>query len=292
MILVQLNGGLGNQLFQYAFGRRIALDRRAELRFDLSAFTSQNRQYKLHHFNVIGSPANASELKRFFWWKQENTINSLVYRLWNAGKAYYRRRWVEEQSIGFDKNILKCPREVYLRGYWQSEKYYKDIESILREDLTVKQPLYGPNLSMMEKIKSCTAVSVHIRRGDYVLDPPTTRTHGVLPLEYYQAATALILEHIPNPTFFVFSDDIPWIKGNLHVERADIIYVDHNSDEMDFEDLRLMSHCQHHIVANSSFSWWGAWLSSNENKMVVAPRKWYAIDLDTSDLVPESWIRL
>jgi len=291
MVLIQLNGGLGNQLFQYAFGRRIALDRKAELRFDLSAFTSQNRQYKLHYFNVIGSPASASELKQFFWWKQ-NTIFSLFYRLWSACKAYYRRRWVEEQSIGFDKNMLMCPREVYLRGYWQSEKYFKEIESILREELTVQHPLNGSNLSMMERIKSCTAVSLHVRRGDYVWDPPTNSTHGILPLEYYQAAIGLILEHVPTPTFFVFSDDIAWVKENLRIERAEVVFVDHNSTEMDYEDLRLMSHCQHHILANSSFSWWGAWLSSKEDKLVIAPRKWYAIDLDTRDLVPEGWIQL
>ena len=291
MVLVELNGGLGNQLFQYAFGRRIALDRKAELRFDLSAFTSQIRQYKLQNFHIVGSPANAAELKRFFWWKH-NSISSLVYRLWDASKVYYRRRCVDEQSIGFDKNILKCPREVYLRGYWQSEKYFKDVAPTLHEELTVKVPLSGPNLSMMEKIKSCTAVSLHVRRGDYVSDPPTTSTHGILPLEYYQAAIYLILERIPIPTFFVFSDEVPWVRENLRVEGAEVIYVEHNSTKMDYEDLRLMSHCQHHIVANSSFSWWGAWLCANDSKMVIAPQKWYAIDLDTRDLIPEDWIRL
>lgn len=216
----------------------------------------------------------------------------MIYRLWNASKAYYHRRWVDEQSIRFDKNVLKCPREVYLCGYWQTEKYFVEIAPILREDLTVKQPLGGSNLGMMEKIKACTAVSLHVRRGDYVADPPTASTHGILPLEYYQAAIGLIRERISAPTFFVFSDEIPWVRENLRVDDAEVVYVDHNSTDTDYEDLRLMSHCQHHIIANSSFSWWGAWLSSYENKIVIAPRKWYAIDLDTRDLVPESWIRL
>jgi len=288
MVLVQLNGGLGNQLFQYALGRRIAFDRDVELRFETSAFKIQSREYKLHQFNVKGSPASTNEIKRFIR-REQNPWLAMFYQLWNAKKPYYQRIIVDEQAVPFDENILKTSRNVFLRGYWQSEKYFKAIESILREDLTLKAPPSGLNHGLAEQIRSCNAVSLHIRRGDYITNSATNQTHGALSIEYYQTAASFILRRFSDATFFVFSDDIPWGKENLNI-KSPKIFVNHNTEKTDYEDLRLMSLCQHHIVANSSFSWWGAWLNPNKKKMVIAPKKWYSISVDTKDLIPEDWI--
>jgi hypothetical protein len=288
MVLVQLNGGLGNQLFQYALGRRIAFDRDVELRFETSAFKVQSREYKLHHFNIKGSPAMINEIARFVR-AEQNPWLAMLYRLWNKRQPYYRRIIVDEQAVPFDENILKATGNVFLRGYWQSEKYFKAIEPVLREELTLKTPPGGLNLELAEHIKSCNAISLHIRRGDYVTNSATNETHGVLSIEYYETAANLILGSFPDATVFVFSDDIPWAKANLNIKPRKI-FVNHNTEKTDYEDLRLMSLCQHHIIANSSFSWWGAWLTSNEMKMVVAPKKWYSINVDTKDLIPEGWM--
>jgi hypothetical protein len=290
MIIVQLNGGLGNQLFQYALGRRLSLDKNTDLRFDVNAFKTQKREYKLHHFNVAGSQANLAEIEFFLWWKKHPQL-ARIHRFREEHKPYYQRRIIEQQAAGFDKNILKSPDNVYLMGYWQSEKYFKDIAAILIKDLTVTHPLTGQNLELAGDIKSTEAVSLHVRRGDYATDPSTNRRHGTLPLEYYHRAIDLILQRHPNSVFFIFSDDIPWIKDNLGVN-SEIVFVDHNSEKTDYEDLRLMSYCQHHIIANSSFSWWGAWLCLNEDKIVVAPKKWFGGQTIPQDLIPENWITI
>jgi hypothetical protein len=288
MVLIQLNGGLGNQLFQYAIGRRIAFDRGVELRFDTGAFAIQKREYKLQHFNVKGSPASINEIKRFIR-REQNPRLSMLSRLWNGKKAYYRRIIVDEQAVPFDENILKVPGNVFLRGYWQSQKYFKVIEPILREELTLLTPPSGLNLGLAEQIRSCTAISLHVRRGDYVTNSATNQTHGTLSVEYYKTAADVILRFIPDATFFIFSDDIPWVKENLNM-KSSTIFVNHNTEKTDYEDLRLMSLCQHHIIANSSFSWWGAWLNPKREKMIVAPKKWYSINVDTKDLIPEDWM--
>lgn len=290
MVLVQLNGGLGNQLFQYALGRKIALDRNTVPRFETSAFRTQSRQYKLHHYQVKGAPATEKEVNRFLRWEQNLGLKR-VYRLYNSKRPYYRRLIVDEQSVPFDNNILKVSKNVFLRGYWQSEKYFHDITEILRQDLELKTPLSGLNLEMAKKIQSNLSVSLHVRRGDYATDMATHQTHGLLPPDHYRAAIDHILALFPEASFFVFSDDIYWVRENLNID-APHCYVDHNTGQTDFEDLRLMSLCKHHIIANSSFSWWGAWLCQNPEKMVVAPRQWYRIEIDTRDLVPEDWIRL
>jgi len=290
MVLVQLNGGLGNQLFQYALGRRIALIRDAALHFETSAFQFQNREYKLHHYNIKGSPASERDVKRFLRWEQNPKLRG-IYGLYHTNRPYYRRHIVDEQSVPFDENILQVPKSVFLRGYWQSEKYFVAIENILREDLQVKTRLDGLNLETAEKINRCLAVSLHIRRSDYVTDAATNQTHGLLSLEYYRRAISFILHSFPAATFFVFSDDSPWVKANLHIE-APHFFIDHNTYKTDYEDLRLMSFCKHHIIANSSFSWWGAWLCRNPDKKVVAPKQWYSIEIDTRDLLPEDWIKL
>lgn len=288
MILVSLNGGLGNQLFQYALGRRLAHERGVELRFDLSLLAPglSLRQYRLDGFRVYGSPVSAQELKRFYFLGRNRYFRNLdaIAQGW---LPYYRRREVHEQSSLFDANILKVPSSAILHGYWQSEKYFSDIRSLLLQDLRLKVPFDEINQQLHRQICSTDSVNLHIRRGDYVQNPKTNQMHGVLPLDYYQRAMQKLEETVTAPHYYVFSDDIPWAR--LHLKDENITFVEHNGEQGDYIDLALMSACKYHILANSSFSWWAAWLSEYSRKQVFAPRQWYKKERDTRDLIPPDW---
>jgi hypothetical protein len=196
---------------------------------------------------------------------------------------------IAERHFHFDPRILDLPGNVYLDGYWQSEKYFKDIESIIRSEFIVKTMSDPANEAMSERICGTESVSVHVRRKDYVSDSATSRIHGGCSLAYYYAAAERIARAVAEPHFFVFSDDAQWARENLDLKYP-TTFVTHNGPDKNYEDLRLMTLCNHHIVANSTFSWWGAWLSINPDKMVIAPRKWFAeSDLDCRDLIPDSW---
>jgi hypothetical protein len=177
---------------------------------------------------------------------------------------------------------------VYLAGCWQSERYFKDIEDVIRREFTVKIKPDANNERTTALINSVNAVSLHIRRDDYV----TNQRHGTCALAYYQQAVEIISRKVSSPYFFVFCDDILWAKENLKLKYP-TVFISHNDAAKDFEDLRLMTQCSHHITANSTFSWWGAWLNKKYDKIVIAPGKWFNDEgINTKDLIPEGWIRI
>ena len=187
---------------------------------------------------------------------------------------------------------MKQEGNVYLEGFWHSEKYFKDIENVIRQEFTIRDEPDALNKEMANKIMACEPVSIHIRRGDYVSDKKTNEFHGTCSLEYYNDAIGIITKEIKAPHFFVFSDDPVWVQDNLKLKFS-TTYLVYNGAEKAYEDLRLMSLCKHHIIANSSFSWWGAWLSGNPYKIVIAPKKWFNDEtIDTSDLIPDEWFRI
>jgi hypothetical protein len=180
----------------------------------------------------------------------------------------------------------------YLRGYWQSPKYFASIEALVRKDFTVRQAIVGENLRVAKQIAACNAVSLHVRRGDFADNAETNRYHGTCGPEYYAAAEALLRQRVGDVTVFVFSDDPEWVRQNLRLE-SPMIVVGHNGPDQDYEDLRLMTLCRHHVIANSTFSWWGAWLSSNPAKTVVAPKRWFrGAEHSTADMIPQNWVRI
>jgi hypothetical protein len=183
------------------------------------------------------------------------------------------------------------PSQCYLTGYWQSEKYFSSVEAEIRKDFTFNKPLIDRNLELSAKMATCGSISLHIRRGDYVSDAQTSAILGVCPLDYYRNAVAYVADRVANPQFFVFSDDIEWARENLGLDHPSE-YIDHNRGAESYCDMQLMSKCRHHIIANSSFSWWGAWLNPHADKIVVAPKRWFAGSLDSTDLVPQTWTRL
>ena len=194
-------------------------------------------------------------------------------------------------QVMIEIDSLKTSRKVYLDGYWQSEKYFAEITNILRKDLCLRDPLHPINADYAQQIRSNKAVSLHIRRGDY-LEPNYSKVFYHCDEAYYRNAMDLILRNYPDAHFFVFSDDLEWAKQNLAVY-SKISYIENNSLKRDWEFIYLMSLCQHHIIANSSFSWWGAWLNENPDKMVIAPQKWFiSPQKNTADLIPSTWVRL
>ena len=188
-------------------------------------------------------------------------------------------------SIGDQKNIL-------LSGYWQSENYFLEIRDILLNEISPKyklRPEYGQAKS---KIDLSESVAIHVRRGDYVSNPRSANLNGVLPLRYYQNALDYIKLNLNHPHFFVFSDDIPWVKSHFDFRGENHTFIEGVKDPNAIEELELMRSCKHHIIANSSFSWWGAWLGSNKNQVVIAPSQWYASKLTPPELLPPQWVRL
>jgi hypothetical protein len=179
----------------------------------------------------------------------------------------------------------------YLSGYWQSYRYFDDIADQLRTELTPLTPPTPKDSKLIRSMISTNSVSVHVRRGDYITQKAAAAFHGNSSVEYYDKALAKICTLVQDPRFFVFSDDLGWVKNNMKFPGA-TNFVDHNDGDTAFQDLRLMSTCKHHIIANSSFSWWGAWLNPNDKKIVVAPSLWFADHRQTPTLIPKSWLRV
>ena len=289
-MIVQLIGGLGNQLFQYAAGRAVAQRNQTDLKLDIRGFkTYALRAYRLGLYNVVEDFATPQEIYRLRP-RRRHMIRRLQHRILRQFAPPYRQPVFRERSVyAVDPDLFKLQQDVYLIGYWQSEQYFADIADRVRREFTLKQAPDEPNRRMLDQIDRTNSVSLHVRRGDYATDPTTNRVHGTLSTTYYDDAIQYIAERVANPHFFIFSDDIPWVKENLRLTFPRT-YIEHNGAEQDYEDLRLMSHCQHHIIANSSFSWWGAWLSSFAGKVVVAPRQWYAqTTVDVSSRYPSGW---
>lgn len=289
MIIVKLIGGLGNQLFQYAAARRISYLNHIPLKLDISEFARYKlHKYSLMHFNIVEEMATPEEIQAF---KPRILFSRQAFRYLSLFNIL-NRSYVMERHFHFDPALLKINHGVYLDGYWQSEKYFLDIEEVVRKELSVKTPPDSWNEQMMERIRKEAAVSLHIRRADYVTNSHTLTVHGCCSLDYYHHAVNLVAEKVESPHFFVFSDAPAWAKSNLQLPFP-ATFVEHNGPDKNYEDLRLMSLCRHNILANSTFSWWGAWLNAHPDKMVIAPQKWFNTDkMDPRDLVPQGWIKI
>jgi hypothetical protein len=285
-------GGLGNQMFQYAAGRRLAYVHRTELKLDLSWFNeiaakATPRKYELAAFKFHPLIASSEDVARYL--KPPYLLSAL--NVLNRLFPLVGQKHITEKHFHFDPAILSLPDNVYLDGYWQSPRYFVDIEEVIRSEFTITSELTALNKQITEFIARTESVAVHIRRGDYVANPVTSRYHGTCTLDYYRAAVDAIASRVKKPHFFLFSDDPAWTKNNL-LSIQPMTMIDHNGPDKAYEDMRLMSLCRHHIIANSSFSWWGAWLSRRPDKIVVAPRKWFGEkQVNTDDLLPEQWLR-
>lgn len=292
MVISNIIGGLGNQMFQYAAGRALSLRLGVALKLDTSGFLG----YKLHQgfelkrlLNCDAEIASEHDLKNVLGWQHSQLAKRFLRK--PPLKIFRKKNLVVEPSFNYWDGLRQLNDCVYLDGYWQSERYFNDYAEIVRNDFSFNLPFSDQNLVLAHKISSVNSVSLHVRRGDYVTNAKNAFI-GSCPLNYYEKAISFIKSSIQTPLFFVFSDDINWVKSNLKLD-ASAVLVNHNDGSESYNDMRLMSMCKHQIIANSSFSWWGAWLNENQNKIVIAPKKWFATDkFDSSDLLPPSWIRL
>ena len=292
MILVQILGGLGNQMFQFAAAYALALRCGVPCKVDLRDFGPNNpRRYELDRF--VGAPqaATPDELPQPPGRWRSRAIR-LAARCGLPSLLRERGRFVESPISSYDDRFAALKDPVYLSGYYQSERYFQEAADEIRHIYTFRETPSGKNAALIARIVAGNSVSVHVRRGDYVSDPKTNRYHGTCEADYYARAVGLIASKVREPEFFVFSDDPDWAEANLTFPGPST-FVAHNTGDAASEDMRLMSICGHHVIANSSFSWWGAWLNPSAGKIVVAPQRWFRGGAhDTRDLIPSSWVRL
>lgn len=299
MIIIKLKGGLGNQLFQYAFGRRIAIDNNLPLKLDIvSGYNNDfyKRLYRLKHFNIQAEIASTEDLNKAIILQSPSIIGKSI-RFASRFRPYYKNYVVKELHYFFDTNVLRPNKNVYFDGYWQSERYFIKIKDIILKEFTVKYPFNGINLAIANKIQATNSVCIHIRRNhgistDGKVDINAVENiYGQVSLNYYYDAVKYLSNKFNNMRFFVFSDNPEWAKRNLKLSYP-TQFISHNIGK-EYEDLRLISLCKHNIIANSTFSWWGAWLSTNPNKIVIAPKNWVNdnyMSIQNKDLFPQSWI--
>jgi hypothetical protein len=298
-LIAQIKGGIGNQLFCYASARRIAFANDAELVIDdISGFSSDhlyNRQYSLDVFNFVASKANLSQRMEPF-----GRLRRGIKRRLNSILPLSRKRYIYQEGVQFDPAILSLrlqEGDTYFDGFGQSEDYFADIESIIRDDLVIAPPLNDQNKKIAIAIQSSNAVAIHVRW----FSPSNRRSGDHLALQYYQEAISHMISAVANPHFFIFSDQMAITRemlGSLLPLHL-VTYVEHNnSEEMAYADLWLMSQCQHFIIANSTFSWWGAWLGEKKNiSQIYAPAKYvnpnHSVTAWGFDrLIPDRWITL
>ena len=290
-VIVRIYGGLGNQLFMYACGLALACRRQRPLLIDVGGLGSeQNRPFALGNFDLRALPATADDVRHI-----RGFSDSKFSREW----FNFRRslgltgnsRYIREKGWPFDPKMLEIPGPCYLKGHWLSEGYFADEAAAVRKDLRFRAPPSGRNAECAAQIADCPeAVSIHVRRGDY-LAGGNESIYARLDHDYYKAALAHLHQHLKQPRFFCFSDDPQAARRELDLPE-DTMFIDHNGDA-GHEDLRLMSLCRHHVIANSTFSWWGAWLAEHPSQVVIAPQTWWIHpDYDDRDIIPARWIRV
>jgi len=292
-IITRVFGGLGNQLFIYAAARRLALANNAELVLDcVSGFAFDavyQRHYQLDHFNIPCRKATVVERLEPF-----ARLRRALKRKWNQRLPFTQRSYLVQEGIDYDPRLMQFKPQgtVYIEGYWQSANYFNDVAATLRQDLQIKPPADIANLALAERIRNCTAVAVHVR----FFDEPHAIGSNNAPADYYTRAIAEMARRVPAAHYFIFSDQPDAVRVRIPLPDAQVTLVAHNlGDEHACSDLWLMTQCQHFIIANSTFSWWGAWLAAHPDKIVIAPgfekrdgKMWWGFD----GLLPDEWVKL
>jgi hypothetical protein len=292
-VVARVLGGIGNQLFIYAAARRLALVNKAKLIIDSeSGFDHDKvyqRRYQLDHFCIPCHKATAAERLEPF-----PRLRRAVMRKLNQQIPFELRRYIVQEGVDFDPRLLTFIPQgtVYLEGYWQSENYFRDVSATIRQDLLIHPPSDGTSVELAARIRRCNAVAIHARFFD---EPKTTGINNA-PNDYYNRALQMMGQLAPDAHYFLFSDQPEAARARISFPNDQVTVVAHNKgDENAYADLWLMTQCQHFIIANSTFSWWGAWLSANPNKIVIAPGyekrdgvMWWGF----KGLLPDEWIKL
>jgi hypothetical protein len=295
MIVVNLKGGLGNQMFQWALGRNLALRNNTDLKLDLRMLLDRtphdNSVFRDYDLEIFKLEADFSTDKEFFglngslWGRIQSKLIARFF------PSYLDRlnKIVRESQYNFDSFILNTPDNHCIDGYWQSEKYFKEIESTIRSDFSFKNPIISESEIIAARIRNSNSICINVRRTDYV-----TIHNAFIGTDYIQKGVKIIVEKIKNPEFFVFSDDIQWCQENIKLDYP-VHFIGHEHAGLKFGNyMQLMTLCRHMIIPNSSFAWWAAWLNQNPDKIIIAPKNWLNAEvLDeqiNADRVPSGWI--
>ncbi|MEI7525474.1 MAG: alpha-1,2-fucosyltransferase [Mariniphaga sp.] len=298
MIIVKLLGGLGNQMFQYATGLSLAHRNNAFLKLDIGELVDRTpkpdftyRDFELDYFDLQPCFSTPQDKAIFF---QDNSL--LKKKIIDFKKKLGVIHIHCEKSMTFDPGVLSAGANTYLSGYWQCEKYFMDVKDLVVDSFSLRSefldavndsPVLG---SIRDQISNSQSVSVHFRRGDYINNSMIGAIHGICSAEYYDSAIKYFSSISGNIRFFLFSDDPEWVLENVKIPFPFTVIPANPG----YADLYLMSLCKHNIIANSSFSWWGAWLNKNPDKIVIAPQKWFrdaARNRESTDIVPLGWLR-
>jgi hypothetical protein len=290
MIIVQLKGGLGNQMFQYAAGLSLAAHHHTNVKVDTSLLNRGDdeigtvRYFDLQQLQLSPEVATQQEISNAH---PKYPFGKLADKL----KPPFRRKVFKEANYTFDPNFFEAHDHIYLKGYRQTEKYFSPITENVRKGFQFKLEAIQDVKEKASELRTINSVSIHIRRGDYS-NTIVSNYHGILEKDYYQKAIDHIQMKVTDCSFYIFSDDAEWVTSNLTFS-ASVHIVSGLATKTHFEDFYLISQCKHQIIANSTFSWWAAWLNPNPDKIVIAPKKWFNnAPYDTRDLIPESWIKM
>lgn len=290
MIIVKIAGGLGNQMFQYASAKSMAKRLNKELYIDLGHYDKyDDRTFKLKEiFNIDDTVLSYKDIPLVYKIYKNRYINFIIRKSkMNIG---LKNKFIYQKHFDIDRRLIENDNKnnFYLDGYWQNEEYFVEYDDYIRNKFKLKCEIRKEVLDKINEINTDNSVSVHIRRGDY-MNIKNIELYGICPIEYYKNSIKYIADKISEPKFYFFSDDIDWVKENLNIE-YECEFIDGRYD--DFEELYMMSKCKHNIIANSSFSWWGAWLNTNPDKIIIAPKKW-TNRLNTSEqILPKNWIKM
>ena len=297
MIIASLNSGLGNQMFQYAAGKSLARHLKSELLLDITWFKQSDKAQTPRLFELMVYPikdqiAKEDIIDQLIRPSSHGIFNRIKHKI-NRNRPIHNQWSFIEPHFHFYSDFFKAKVPVQLDGYWQSEKYFQSISEEIRTLFSLEIPEDDPNNNWVDLIHcQVQPISIHVRRGDMVKNPEVAKIHGSCNLDYYQRAMSYFESKLEQPRYFVFSDDIAWCKEHL-ISKFPMEFVSGNEGDRAYWDIQLMRHCKHHIIANSSFSWWGAWLNNSPNKIVVSPINWFNhTDSDTKDLIPNTWIRI
>lgn len=284
MKIIKCLGGLGNQMFQYAFF--LALKQKYKnVKIDVTEF----RKYKLHNGleieRIFKLPIRKSTSIENSWLYGHNTdfLSKILSKFWKSRSTIYEQK----HATDFDKSIFFNNSNLYYDGYWQNPKYFIGISDLIRKIFIFSDDLDGKNLTTLESIRKTNSVGLHVRRGDYV---GHDLLGGICDLDYYLAAIDLIKKSNKNPVFYIFSNDIEWCSKNLILDSVN--YIDWNNGDLSYIDMQLMSECKTLVIANSSFSWWAAFLNKNIDKYIIAPKRWFNYPHDINEIIPIEWTRV
>lgn len=289
MKIVKLKGGLGNQMFQYAYAKVLERMTGEEIRLDYSVFSDVEndaiRVPRLKRFNISVKEAKPDEIERICMFKHRGDSLSYKYKFWILLEEFFNRKYYREHTRAYISPECLA-KYSYFDGYWQSYRYVDSVLDILKEEFTPNYELSEVTKNLQRIMQSQNSVFIGVRKGDYASE---TAHWGSFGTDYYQKAMRYISERSDSPVFYIFSNDIQWCKKNIDWGNFQIIYREPDQQINDFEELMLMVSCRHSIIINSTYHWWGAKLNNYQNKIVIAPKNWF-FDNKPIDIVPPHWI--